>query len=304
MDVGSVFLPLGTTTGTSNAVMFGVALMNFRDADLNFHPERPPAPMTNHDMDAPAWWNVHRKTHLYIDGFAEKGHKGLMQFMMVRQNGPKQFQAWEEDFRQVSAFLNELRPPRFPLAIDEAKASRGERVFSDHCAQCHGQYAKTQREVTTASLPETMVAIDDVGTDRVRYDALSPRHRRYYGESWFADYGKQDTKYEVDGYVAPPLNGIWASAPYFHNGSVPTLWHVLHPEQRPTVWRRRALAMDETRIGLVVEDVDQVPAKLSAADKRWFFDTRAKGKSAAGHDYPNALTEDEKESLLEYLKSL
>ncbi|MFN9714913.1 MAG: cytochrome c [Planctomycetota bacterium] len=304
MDVGSMFMPLGTTTGTSNAVMFGVALMNFRDADLNFHPERPPAPMTNHDMDAPAWWNVHRKTHLYIDGFAEKGHKGLMQFMMVRQNGPKQFRAWEEDFRKVSAFLNELRPPKFPLAIDETKASRGEKVFTNHCAQCHGHYAKTRREDATLVSPETMVDIDDIGTDRVRYDALTPRHRRYYGESWFADYGKQDTKYEVDGYVAPPLNGIWASAPYFHNGSVPTLWHVLHPEQRPTVWRRRALAMDETRIGLVVEELENVPPKLSASEKRWFFDTRAKGKSAAGHDYPNALTNEEKESLLEYLKSL
>ncbi|MFO0014061.1 MAG: cytochrome c [Planctomycetota bacterium] len=304
MDVGSMFMPLGTTTGTSNAVMFGVALMNFRDADLNFHGDRAPAPMTNHDMDAPAWWNVHRKTHLYIDGFAEKGHKGLMQFMMVRQNGPKQFRAWEKDFREVAAFLNELRPPKYPLAIDEAKASRGERIFGNHCAQCHGDHSSSQGDLARGSFPETMVSIDDVRTDRVRYDALTPRHRRYYGESWFADYGKQDTKYEVDGYVAPPLNGLWASAPYFHNGSVPTLWHVLHPEERPAVWRRRAIAMDETKIGLVVEELDAVPAKLSASDKRWYFDTRAKGKSASGHDYPNALTEDEKESLLEYLKTL
>ncbi len=35
MDIGSAFMPLGTTVGTTNAVMFGVALMNFRDAELN-----------------------------------------------------------------------------------------------------------------------------------------------------------------------------------------------------------------------------------------------------------------------------
>ncbi len=41
------------------------------------------------------------------------------------------------------------------------------------------------------------------------------------------------------GYVAPPLHGVWASAPYFHNGSVPTVWDVLKPSDRPRMWRRR-----------------------------------------------------------------
>lgn len=40
------------------------------------------------------------------------------------------------------------------------------------------------------------------------------------------------------GYVAPPLYGAWANAPFFHNGSVPDLWGVLDPASRPDVWRR------------------------------------------------------------------
>ncbi|RKG97283.1 rubber dioxygenase RoxA [Corallococcus carmarthensis] len=40
------------------------------------------------------------------------------------------------------------------------------------------------------------------------------------------------------GYIAPPLYGAWASAPFFHNGSVPTLWDVLKPSDRPSVWKR------------------------------------------------------------------
>jgi hypothetical protein len=40
------------------------------------------------------------------------------------------------------------------------------------------------------------------------------------------------------GYVAPPLYGAWANAPYFHNGSVPNLWGVLKPADRPKVWKR------------------------------------------------------------------
>ncbi|WP_197517112.1 MULTISPECIES: rubber dioxygenase RoxA [Burkholderia] len=40
------------------------------------------------------------------------------------------------------------------------------------------------------------------------------------------------------GYVAPPLYGAWANAPYFHNGSVPTIWGVLKPSDRPNAWTR------------------------------------------------------------------
>ncbi len=40
------------------------------------------------------------------------------------------------------------------------------------------------------------------------------------------------------GYVAPPLYGTWQSAPYFHNGSVPTIWDVLKPADRPKIWQR------------------------------------------------------------------
>lgn len=40
------------------------------------------------------------------------------------------------------------------------------------------------------------------------------------------------------GYVAPPLYGTWSSAPFFHNGSVPDVWGVLKPSDRPKIWKR------------------------------------------------------------------
>ena len=85
---------------------------------------------------------------------------------------------------------------------------------------------------------------------------------------------------------------------------MPTLWHLLHPQERPKVWRRIALSLDEESIGLVVETLDDVPKKLTNAQRRWFFDTRIEGKSAQGHDYPDELTEEQKTVLLEYLKTL
>jgi mono/diheme cytochrome c family protein len=298
MDMGSIVMPLGTTTGTSNAVMFGVALMNYRDVDLKVHMDRQPALMTHHDMDAPPWWHFHKKQHIYIDGFAEKGHRGLMQFMLVRQNGPDKFRAWEEEFRDVYNFLSELRPPKYPLPIDGALADRGKIVFENNCADCHGTYGQK------ATYPELLVSLDEVGTDPVRLQSLTPAHRAHYGESWFADYGAQDTRPNVDGYIAPPLDGVWASAPYLHNGSVPTLWHLLNPDKRPTVWKRTHLALDTQNMGLHVETFDDAPSKLKKEEKRRYFDTRVEGKSASGHDFPASLTDDERRQLLEYLKTL
>ncbi|MGH7899039.1 MAG: hypothetical protein ACREQQ_13875, partial [Candidatus Binatia bacterium] len=47
------------------------------------------------------------------------------------------------------------------------------------------------------------------------------------------------------GYTAQPLHGVWASGPYFHNGSVPTVWDVLKPADRPAVWRRQRVPESE-----------------------------------------------------------
>ena len=53
---------------------------------------------------------------------------------------------------------------------------------------------------------------------------------------------EDDSAYVTDdptpGYTAPPLDGIWATAPYFHNGSVPSIALVLDSAARPGTWRR------------------------------------------------------------------
>lgn len=299
MDLGSIFVPLGATNGTTNAVNFGVVLMAFRDKDLNFHTDRLPPKMVHHDMEAPPWWHFAKKQQLYIDGFAGKGHRGLMQFTMVRSNGPEKFKEWEADYRDVYAYISSLQPPKYPHAINQELASRGETAFRRVCAECHGAYGKD------ASYPELLVGIEDIKTDRARLDALTPKHRDAYGQSWFAEHGAKNNINDPGGYVAPPLDGIWASAPYFHNGSVPTLWHVLHPKERPVVWRRTENGYDQKRGGLEIETFPALPKSVVTDwEKRTYFDTRAFGKSASGHDFPEKLTPEEAEAVLEYLKTL
>ncbi|NBX29848.1 hypothetical protein EBR04_05265 [bacterium] len=303
MDMGSLLLPLGTTNGTTNAVIFGVALMRHRDAALNIVQRPPRFDLVHHDMDAPAWWHYRTRKSLYADGFAAKGHRMLMQFLLVKENGPEKFAEWEDEFRDIEAWIAALEPPQWPGTIDAALAATGKTTFAAHCASCHGTYGPD------GSYPERLVPIDEIGTDRVRLDSLTSKERSDLNASWFGHMGA-DGQELADraagtGYVAPPLDGVWATAPYFHNGSVPTLWHVLHPGKRPAVWRRSPMGYDESRVGLEVEELESLPdGKLLPSVRRQYFDTRKPGKSAAGHDFPDALSEDEKTAVLEYLKTL
>ena len=303
MDMGSLLLPLGTTNGTTNAVIFGVALMRHRDAALNIVQRPPRFDLVHHDMDAPAWWHYRSRRSLYADGFAAKGHRMLMQFLLVKENGPEKFAAWEDEFRDIESWIESLEPPQWPGPIDASLAAVGKAVFAAHCASCHGTYGPD------GSYPERLVSIDEVGTDRVRLDSLTAKDRSDLNASWFghmgADGAELADRAAGQGYVAPPLDGVWASAPYFHNGSVPTLWHVLHPGERPTVWRRTPTGYDESRVGLEVEELDALPdGKLLPSVRRQYFDTRKPGKNAAGHDFPDSLSADEKTAVLEYLKTL
>jgi mono/diheme cytochrome c family protein len=254
-------------------------------------------------MDAPAWWHYRTRRGLYADGFAAKGHRMLMQFLLVKENGPERFREWEDDFRQIEAWIDGLEPPRWAGAIDHTLAARGAGLFTRHCAECHGTYGPGR------SYPERVVPIDVIGTDRARLDALTARERRELNESWFGHHGAHAVslpdRAEPVGYVAPPLDGVWATAPYFHNGSVPTLWHLLHPAERPVVWRRSPTGYDESRAGLVIESAADMPAgRLPPAERRAWFDTRRPGKSAAGHEFVDVLDESGKTAVLEYLKTL
>jgi mono/diheme cytochrome c family protein len=311
MDMGSLFLPLGTTNGTTNAVMFGVALMRHRAPDLSIVQRPPRLDLIHHDMDAPPWWHYRKRKSLYADGFAPQGHRMLMQFLLVKENGPEKFREWEGEFRDIEAWIESLEPPRWPWAVDTELAGRGRTVFETHCASCHGTYGPG------GAYPDRIVAIDEVGTDRVRFDALSTRERSDLNTSWFGHFGKgwgdetaaMQGRETPAGYVAPPLDGIWATAPYFHNGSVPTLWHVLHPATRPAVWKRTPTGYDQARGGLEVEAFTALPRTASGqplppAERRRHFDTSKTGKSAAGHDFVDALDEAEKAAVLEYLKTL
>lgn len=299
LDKAALALPLSTTNGTTNSVVFGIVLGALRNPDLSVDTSRPIPPLVHHDMDAPPLWNVRKKSRLYIDGFAPKSPRPLLQFMMIPANDRDALIGWEADFADVLAWMESLEPPKYRFAIDGRRAERGRGLFEDHCSECHGTYAAYW------TYPERTVPIDVVGTDPVRLTALTPEHRRWMQAGWMSRFGEDEVIVDPVGYVAPPLDGVWASAPYFHNGAVPTLWHVLHPEARPVVWLRSEDGYDHARVGLEVTELTSVPDSVTdAAERRRYFDTRLPAKSAAGHTFVNKLSEAEKQDVLEYLKTL
>ena len=305
LELGALKLPLGTTAGTTNAVIFGVILEAVRDEDMRFDPSRPVPKLLHHDMDAPPFWNVKYKSSLYCDGFAPKNHRMLMQFILVKQNTADRVRELEPEFRDLLAWIESLEPPKYPFPVDEPLARAGQKLFTAHCARCHGTYGPQ------GAWEQHIVPLETIGTDPVRLQSLARPHREWVSRSWMSRYGKDPVETDPGGYLAPPLHGIWASAPYLHNGSVPTLWHLLHPAERPVIWQRppedtgRVEDYNQEQVGLKFTAHDGLPEdSLTPRARRRLFDTRQRGKSAAGHDFPDVLNEQEKRAVLEYLKTL
>lgn len=105
-----------------------------------------------------------------------------------------------------------------------------------------------------------------------------------------------NTEHPFLGYIARPLNGIWATAPYLHNGSVPSLYDLLLPqEQRPTTFYTGSHEFDPSRVGYLT---------APGPDNAFLFDTHLEGNSNAGHDFAREYDESQRLALLEYLKTL
>jgi hypothetical protein len=97
-------------------------------------------------------------------------------------------------------------------------------------------------------------------------------------------------------YEARPLNGIWATAPFLHNGSVPTLDALLRKQaDRPRTFTVGIRAFDTKKVGLA-----DAPSSSSLPK----LDTSLPGNSNTGHEFGVSLSEDERKWLIEYLKSL
>ncbi len=118
------------------------------------------------------------------------------------------------------------------------------------------------------------------------------------------------------GYKARPLNGVWATGPFLHNGSVPTLDDLLRPaDERPRFVRLGDRAFDPIKVGVKQPDLsgDSYPPYV---DGYFIMDTTLDGNRNTGHAFGStadgdktgvvgsALSDEERRALIEYLKTL
>lgn len=303
---GKLPFKFSNVRGTTEAGGFGVYLLGFRKPDLSLNSE-----WTNlglHDdlcEDVPAWWLMKKKKTIYFQGSTDsRSVRTLMQFMMHPLATPKDFEKHEPAFRDIQQYLINLEPPKYPFAIDKEKAAKGEKLFKDNCARCHGTYGEKW------TYPNKIIPIDEIGTDPARFKGIEEAYGKAYSASWFAKEpdGPKPIR-QTAGYQAPPLDGIWATAPYFHNASVPTLAGVLNSKARPKQFTRSYKTgeadYDKVNVGWKVTEVRApLDPKLSAFQLRKFYDTTKPGRANGGHTYGDDLTEEERGQVIEYLKTL
>jgi len=293
----------GNVRGTNEADGFGVYLLGFRNPDLTMSGKWVDLGLRDDTCaDVPAWWLMKKKRTMYYTGATDaRSVRSLMQFMMHPLNGPEAFTKHEPAFRDILEYLVSLEPPKYPFPIDESKAKQGEAVFKENCAKCHGSYGAKW------TYPNKVIPLDEIGTDPARHATVSEKYGQAYSESWF---GKDGKRLRVTpGYQAPPLDGIWATAPYLHNGSVPTLYGVLNSKSRPKLFTRSFKTgeadYDKVKVGWKIAEVKQpLPMDAAGYEQRKVYDTSKSGRSNAGHTFGDGLSEEQRMAVVEYLKTL
>ena len=297
-------VPQEPVRGVNNAWGLAFAYLLLRDKDLNFidspHYATPTADQFDIPMKTPPYWLSKKKSRYYADGFIAKTHRDVMQFTMGYAMPRETILANEETFKDIYTWINAVESPKYPYPIDQALARRGGIVFASNCVKCHGSYG------AGAHYPERVVALSEVGTDPVRARDFPVAFIKHLDESWVGQYGQTPIYPGVNGYIAPPLDGIWANAPYLHNGSVPTIWDLLTPSSRPSVWTRTDTGYDQQKLGVEAKSFDKLPDDAtSAVQKRRYYQTNLRGFSNQGHQFPpQGLSDENKRALIEYLKTL
>jgi hypothetical protein len=246
--------------------------------------------------DVPAWWMLKKKNAMFYNGFG-RGDFGrfLMASNLLTVNDTSESREVDAHFNDVLAYINSIQPPAYPNPVNKTMVKQGGILFIQYCSKCHGSYGNGGK------YPNLLIPESDIKTDSFLYKSNYQSYQfvDWFNNSWFA-MGDHPAKLEpFNGYIAPPLDGIWITAPYLHNGSVPDLETLLNSKERPTYWSRD---FDHPEY-----DYDKLGWKYSVKDSAQgttTYNTTLRGYGNYGHTYGDKLSDRERKAIIEYLKTL
>ncbi len=260
-----------------------------------------------------------------------------------------------ESLKTLEALARRLPAPQWPSvfpAIDRELAVRGKDLYHGNkakgipnlCAHCHVPEKNPAPSENTPSLQITMVPLKEIGTDALYLENFSGRmvDTNFLGrgritareaseyitsEIMAINTAANDPHYrnrsnmwrDKPQYIARPHLAVWATAPYLHNGSIPTLYELLSPakERRPCFVLEPNMEFDPKQVGFVSENCTGLPASPKQP-VRFEFKTFLPGNSNRGHEFTNTsdcdgaksggvlgceLPVDDRWAIIEYLKT-
>ena len=293
------------TVGANPANNLTFALIAHRNADTQAWSDTPLLALPPTDVppvSVPPWWRMAKKPAMFNLGEGRSDHARIMMAAsMLCTDTMTELDTIDAYAPDIRAYIASLQPPAYPFPIDKDLSAIGGEVFAANCSHCHGNYEGDE------SYPARLVPIEVVQTDSTLVDFAHGDGVSYI--DWFnrSYYGKLSTAAPGPGYVAPPLDGIWATAPFLHNGSVPNIAMVLDSTQRPRYWQLDVIdasepeSFDQTRLGWAFSELEN--GKSDSSDIR-IYDTDLPGYANSGHLFGDHLSTDERLAVIEYLKTL
>lgn len=246
--------------------------------------------------DAPALWFSKKRKALTVNAMRQGGFlKHIVSTSLLTLKDTTEAREIYNHTKDVWAYIKTLRPPKYPYPIDQDLANKGKKIFVQTCSQCHGNYDGD------GDYPNKVIPAADIGTDSLmwKYFIKYPGYTDWFNKSWFAASEPRSFTKPQPGYVPPPLDGVWITAPYFHNGSVPTIENVLNSRSRPKYWKRNFTKeeYDYSKLGWRYQS-------LSRSGGRKTYNTDIPGYGNYGHTFGDHLTAFERKAVIEYLKTL
>lgn len=284
------------------------------------------------DSKPAVWWNVKYKNRWLSDGSVVSGnpiYTNLLWNEIGRGTDLRELSQWlnenDQTIKELTTAVFATEAPRIEKFFSADKivkdqALKGEIVFNQTCARCHGVYEKnwSKPEFENSPWSEQIktyqviypqpTQVVDVGTDPYRYISMQSLE------------ALNDLQISKDngiliqaqkGYVPPPLVGIWARWPYMHNNSIPSLCALLTPaKDRPKAYYAVAPVDPDQDFDF---DCNGYPLSEQRhwLDKEKIYRTNPKGLSAQGHDEgifmvngKELLSGEDKRNLIQFLQTL